>query len=308
MSSAIDIHQQDHSNSFPVIASASWTTTEKTLSWAQFATLSDSGNVRECNEDRIWVEAWPDHSAILAVVADGVGGNRGGAEAAETAVTTFRTLLDQPLPTAAHDRYTQLLQKFYEADQQIRDYTLDHFHLRGMGTTVVAAIITPQNCIHLYAGDSRLYHWRNRSLNYQTVDHSLVRRLVEMGTISEGEAYNHPLRFAINSCLGGWGTEHLVIDPKWDDSAWNHSPQCQNPETPSLLSPIFSWQCGDLLLLSTDGLHDLISNADIASALQSFPAGQLIPTQVVTHLAQLALEQGGFDNISLAAITLSTSS
>lgn len=175
----------------------------------------------------------------MAIVADGVGGNRGGAEAAETVIATLRTLLDQPLPAAARDRHAQLLQQFYAADRQIRDHTLHNFHLRGMAATVVAAIITPTDCIHLYAGNSRLYHWRERTLAYQTADHSLVRRLVEMGTISEAETHEHSLRFAIHSCLGGWGTDHLLIDPQWEHTPHDDPTQIQDSTLGRTVSPFF---------------------------------------------------------------------
>lgn len=279
-------------------------TTQGQVNWAQFATVTDQGNVRERNEDRLWVEAWPDQSAILAVVADGMGGSRGGAEAAEIAINTFRELLAQPLPDAASDRYEQLLQKFHEADDRIRDRGCQSFHLLGMGATIVVALITSSECLHLYAGDSRLYHWRDRSIAYYTADHSIIRILIDIGKITEAESLTHPMRSAINSCLGGRGDSHLSVDPKWDPPV--NSSDDAIDATQHHVSPILTLQLGDLLLLSTDGLHGSMVNQDIQDALQALPAGSLDPTQVVNYLADLALAKGSSDNITLAAISLHT--
>lgn len=282
-------------------------TTQGQLNWSQFATLTDQGKVRERNEDRVWVEAWPDKSAILAVVADGMGGNRGGAEAAEIAINTFRELLEQPLSTAASDRYEQLLGKFHEADERIRDRGCQSFHLLGMGATIVAAIITDSECLHLYAGDSRLYHWRDRTIEYYTADHSIVRILIDIGKITESESLTHPMRSAINSCLGGRGDSHLSVDPKWDPPVNAIADDLPgNGQSP--VSPVLTLQLGDLLLFSTDGLHGLMVNQDIQDALQALPPGNLDPSELVSRLADLALEKGGSDNITLAAIALHTPS
>ena len=134
----------------------------------------DIGKVRENNEDNYLLETW-DNQAILAVVADGMGGRRGGEVASKIAVDTFRELLKEPLPDTAEKRYEKLLETYYHADHAIREKVNDNFRLIGMGTTIVTAIITPTELIHLYAGDCRLYHFRENKCLYVTSDHSVVQ-------------------------------------------------------------------------------------------------------------------------------------
>ncbi len=250
------------------------------LHWATLASVSEVGKVRKQNEDRYLLEPWSDESAILAVVADGMGGNRGGSRAAEIAIDTFKQLLDKPLPTSDRALYDRLLEKFYQADESIRNEGGQSFQLVGMGATVVAAIITPDTLVHLYAGDSRLYRIRADSSLYKTADHSIIRILLEVGKITEDQIEHHPMRSAVNSCLGGReGTGQFTIDPKWDEEN----------------SPVRQIQNRDIILLSSDGLHGRLSDERI----QEFATQNADnPQQFLHTLVQHALDTGGRDNLT----------
>lgn len=153
-----------------------------------------------------------------------------------------------------------------------------------MGTTIVAAIVTPKTCIHVYAGDSRLYHFCNGQLKYQTAAHSIVRLLVEIGRITPEQIPTHLMRSVINSCLGGKNADgQFLIDPKWND------------EEP----PIIEVQPKDLLMLCTDGLHTLVLNEELEKTIQSLMEK---PDQIADKLKKFALNKGGLDNITILTL------
>ncbi|TVR12904.1 MAG: serine/threonine-protein phosphatase [Phormidium sp. GEM2.Bin31] len=271
----------DHTSTDPPILPSNPAEVQvKTLAWATIATVSHIGKVRRENQDNFLVRPWPDESAILAVVADGMGGGRGGKRAAEITVNTFEALLEKPVPNSVSDRYQQLWNTLHQADEYIRAEGSMSFKLMGMGATAVVALITPNEMIHLYAGDSRLYHYRRDEFLYKTADHSVVRMLLELGRITEEDVATHPMRSVVISCLGGReGTGDFSIDPKW-----NRDP-CPQREL----------QVGDLLLLSSDGLHGRVSDADIQGYLDEWGHA---PGKLLQRLKERALDDGGIDNLT----------
>ncbi|USR89980.1 protein phosphatase 2C domain-containing protein [Phormidium yuhuli AB48] len=251
-----------------------------TLTWATIATISHIGKVRRENQDNFLVKPWPDQSAILAVVADGMGGGRGGKRAAEITVNTFESLLEKPVPGSVSDRYQQLWNTLHQADEYIRAEGSMNFKLMGMGATAVVVLITPNQMVHLYAGDSRLYHYRRHEFLYKTADHSVVRMLLELGRITEDDVATHPMRSLVSSCLGGReGNGDFSIDPKW-----NRDP-CPQREL----------QVEDLLLLTSDGLHGHLSDAEIEGYFDEWGHA---PGKLLQTLKERALDDGGIDNLT----------
>ena len=121
-----------------------------------------------------------------------------------------------------------------------------------MGTTAVVAVINRDNYVHCYLGDSRLYHFRDGEMIYQTKDHSVVRFLVEEGIIGPEEAKDHPYRSQLTSSLGGGpNANRLTIEPKWDEEK----------------IPYREWQSGDWLVLCSDGLNSELEDEEIACVL-----------------------------------------
>ncbi|MGA1603384.1 MAG: PP2C family protein-serine/threonine phosphatase, partial [Prochlorothrix sp.] len=185
--------------------------TAYTYPWATIASCSDVGLVRSKNDDRLLVKAWPNDEALLLVVADGLGGSQSGGLAAELACATLAQLVEKPLPQTPKARYEALVEGFYAADQVILTEGGKSFQTLGMGCTAVAAIVTPQDYVHLYAGDSRLYHIRSGQVLYRSRDHSIVELLLASGRITEAEIPKHPMRSVVNSCLGGnRSSEHFT--------------------------------------------------------------------------------------------------
>ncbi|WP_159784113.1 PP2C family protein-serine/threonine phosphatase [Sodalinema gerasimenkoae] len=271
----------DHTSTDPPILPSNPAEVQvKTLAWATIATVSHIGKVRRENQDNFLVRPWPDESAILAVVADGMGGGRGGKRAAEITVNTFEALLEKPVPDSVSDRYQQLWNTLHQADEYIRAEGSMSFKLMGMGATAVVALITPNEMIHLYAGDSRLYHYRRDEFLYKTADHSVVRMLLELGRITEEDVATHPMRSLVSSCLGGReGTGDFSIDPKW-----NRDP-CPQREL----------QIEDTLLLTSDGLHGHLSDAEIQGYLDQWSHS---PGTFLQQLKERALADGGVDNLT----------
>lgn len=246
------------------------------------------GKKRATNEDNYLLAFWPDKSAILAVVADGMGGHQAGEVASKIAVDTFGQILNQSLPSETFACYELLLKAFYDADTAIREQAGQDFRLMNMGTTIIAAIITPTELIHLYAGDSRLYHFRGDSPPYITADHSVVQVLIELGKITPEEVSTHPRRAMVNSFLGGEGKSRLSIDPKWDGSP----------------SPVRELHPGDVLLLSSDGLHGEIPPQQLQTIVQQFRDS---PKKLIKVCIEAALDSGGNDNITVIAIRVGES-
>lgn len=252
-----------------------------------FASKTDPGKVRPNNEDNHLLELWcPETSTMLAVVADGMGGHRGGEIASKIAIDTFRELLETPLPETHEDRYKLLLKYFYKAHEAIQEAGCENIKLFGMGTTIVVAIISPTEYLHLYAGDCRLYHFTPGNKPYVTADHSVVQVLLELGRITEQEIPTHPMRSVVNSCLGGKENSQFSVDPKWDSEE---------------LPVVRKWSAGDVLLLCSDGLNGEVSNQELTSLVGEF--GKL-PKKLTEECVNKALEHGGNDNITVIAIAV----
>ena len=260
------------------------------VGWGRAAGCSHLGKVRSTNEDRLLLNAWPEQDGILAVVADGMGGNSAGEIAAQLAIDTFAELLTNPLPLTPSEQYDALLESCYLADERIRCEGVKSFQTLGMGTTIVAAIVTPTTCVHVHAGDSRLYHFRQSEQKYRTSDHSIVEMLLEMGRIKPEDIPTHPMRSVVNSCLGGKnGDGNFSVDPKWDDD---------NP-------PVLLLESEDVVLLCSDGLSSYIGAEHIQSLVEKNGG---TPSRLANCLLDDVLERStASDNVTLLVLTVSSS-
>ncbi|HHY20547.1 MAG TPA: serine/threonine-protein phosphatase, partial [Bacilli bacterium] len=144
---------------------------------------------------------------------------------------------------------------------------------QGMGTTVVAAILTADFITFAHIGDSRGYLFNKSGFVQKTVDHSLVNELVRTGQITDEEAEHHPRK---NVLLRALGTEECI------------SVDCIT----------INWEQGNYVLLCSDGLSNKISQVEMAELLSE--EGQV--GDKVTKLVQTANERGGEDNITVAVI------
>jgi protein phosphatase len=253
---------------------------------------SHVGNVRESNQDRFLLKSWPDDSALLAVVADGLGGYSGGEVASEIVAQTVAQLLDEPLPKDSESRYHRFLDTIWRANERIEQQAASDFRLLRMGSTVAGAVVTSDECLHLFAGDCRLYHFGDggSSLVYRTADHSVVRILVEQGQITQEEVATHPMRSVVTSCLGGGPTARLSVAPQWDKA------QESQPAFRAI-------HPGDLLLLCSDGLCGSVSDPALLSLARRYFDE---PVNLIKSCIQAALDAGGEDNITAIAISVAS--
>ncbi len=229
------------------------------------ATLSDPGRVRAENQDA--VALIPNTSGErLLIVADGMGGHRGGETASKLALRTIERVFREPHGTPEQ----RLIRGLELANEEVYSHALANPELRGMGTTAVVALLAPQNRAWVaWVGDSRLYRLRDGTLERLTKDHSLMAEWIGMGVISEEAAKTHPRRHELTRALG------------------------QAPDVSIDLQPV-ELAAGDRFLLCSDGLHGCVSDYAIGRALAG---GQ--PDAAACALVDGANAMGGPDNVSV---------
>ena len=162
--------------------------------------ITDIGKKRSFNQDYAWMTT--DEIGKLPnlfIVADGMGGHRGGGYASRLAV---ETILEQIRQSQADSPAEILVDAIRHANECIRQTAAEDEQLSGMGTTVVAATCADRQLQVANVGDSRLYIADDVGIRQITEDHSLVQEMVRMGEISEAEARNHPDKNIITRALG----------------------------------------------------------------------------------------------------------
>ena len=203
-----------------------------------------------------------------------MGGNRSGEIASKIAIDSFAQLLQQPLPDSLDKQFEMLVKQCYIADEEIRKVAYSSFHTLGMGTTIISAIITPSTCIHAYAGDSRLYHFRHHQIAYQSTDNTIVQLLVETGRITPEDIPTHPMRSTLTSCLGGKNAEgKFSVYPKLQE---------EKPVT-------IDFKLSDSLLLCSDGLTNLVDNKTLENIINHDSCN---PEKITKLMLENALNNG----------------
>jgi protein phosphatase len=229
--------------------------------------LTDIGLVRTSNQDSYLI----DEDKGLFVVCDGMGGHKGGDVASSLAIKAIRDSLsdyreDEPLKW--------LNQSVSRANDLIREWGQNDPDLFEMGTTITAAIIKEQELIIAHVGDSRLYHINNKGINKVTRDHTLAEQMITDGLLkaeeTSGNAYNHILTRAL-------GIDNQVLI---DNLAENVMP-------------------GDIILLCTDGLSDMLQESDILTTINEFSFDIAVAAR---KLIERALNNGGYDNVTVILV------
>ncbi|NLT95003.1 MAG: Stp1/IreP family PP2C-type Ser/Thr phosphatase [Clostridia bacterium] len=231
--------------------------------------LTNIGLVRKANEDSFLT----DKNRGLFVVADGMGGHEAGERASSIAIKTLdKYLTSEVIATSKGEGLCQAIQianeLIYQESQQNTCYS-------GMGTTITAALFIDDQLIIGHIGDSRAYLIRDNTIKLLTNDHSLVGELLRKGELTESEAYRHPHRNILTRALG---TEKKV---EIDISE-------------------YKIKSGDLVLLCTDGLYNLLNDNEILAEI--LKNGYDLK-RTVNRLVQTALERGGVDNITVILIS-----
>ena len=223
---------------------------------------SHVGLVREENEDSFGLAT----DRGIVVVADGMGGHDNGRYVADCAVAS----LCQVTPAATLEA---TMERAEEALAQTNDevWMRSQTCRRTMGATLVAAVIDRSRLGIIWAGDSRAYIFRSGLLVPLTRDHSAVQDLLDSGRITLAEAAQHPMRHVVNRALGVTGALELEVG--------FHA-----------LGP------GDIVLLSTDGLHGSIDDDEIGRCLDEHGI------EALDKLIDIALAAGGRDNVTAVLV------
>jgi protein phosphatase len=242
-----------------------------------FVGQTDTGRVREHNEDTIATD--PDVG--LLVLADGMGGYNAGEVASGIAVKTITNLVREGLmreDLASIDRSTGLTRPsivlrdaITRANKIIYQTARSQAECEGMGTTVVAALFYDNRVSIAHVGDSRLYRQRGSQIAQVTMDHSLLQELVDRGFYSPEEAQRAANKNYVTRALG--------VEPQVEVEVQEH--------------PVDK---GDIFILCSDGLSDMVEDEDIRLTISTFGANL---DTVAKQLIQLANENGGRDNVSV---------
>jgi protein phosphatase len=235
--------------------------------------LTDTGRVRAGNED-----AWAaDVAQGLYIVADGMGGHAAGEIAATLVVESLPKMIRKRVEGAAPPTSAALARRLRSAvarlSRDVYEHSMTDPGLRGMGATVVAAMIRNDEAVVVHLGDSRAYLMRGGKLKLLTRDHSVVQALLDAGRITPEEAEHHPARNRITASVGMPG------DPSPDSR--------RVPLVP-----------GDRLLLCTDGLGCMISDAAVADVLRQREP----PAEICRRLVDAANSAGGHDNVTVVVL------
>jgi protein phosphatase len=238
---------------------------------------TDTGKVREHNEDTIAF----DSDVGLLVLADGMGGYNAGEVASGIAVKTIMHLVREALERedlARPDSATGLSRPaiilrdaISRANKIIFQTARTQPQCEGMGTTIVAALFFDNRVAVAHVGDSRLYRLRGSGFDQVTLDHSLLQELVDRGFYSPEEAQRAANKNYVTRALGVEAAVEVEVQ-----------------EHPA--------QRGDIYVLCSDGLSDMVEDDDIHLTINTFGANL---ETVAKQLIQLGNDNGGKDNISV---------
>ncbi|PKO89696.1 MAG: protein phosphatase [Betaproteobacteria bacterium HGW-Betaproteobacteria-10] len=240
---------------------------------------TDPGRARLRNEDAVFADA----ALGLAILADGMGGYNAGEVASGMATTLLASNFARYMPThllgtgaAGHlaEAEERLAHEVAVTNQAIYNAAQSQPQYAGMATTLVVAWFYDNRLVVGHIGDSRLYLWRGEYLQQLTRDHSLLQEQLDSGMISLADARHSLHKNLVTRGLG------------------------VGPEVATEIHD-YDVQAGDIVLLCSDGLTDMIEDKEIALVLQTLGPNLTLAAE---HLVQLANDNGGRDNISVILI------
>lgn len=245
------------------------TTTNTQPAFARSCGQTDRGLVREVNED-----AFLDlPKQGLWVVADGMGGHDAGDVASRMIVETLRT-------TTLEGSLAKRMDRIEDAVEQVNQHLLNRAnsgagqrHIIGSTIAILIAESSTLGAI-LWAGDSRIYRWRDNSLTQLSSDHSQVESYVRQGIITREQARSHPERNIITRAVGSQDEIFLEAD-------------------------VCEFKTGDRYLLCSDGLNRHLEDDEIGDLL-----AHEAPKSVCKALVDLTLERGAKDNVTVVVVEI----
>lgn len=239
------------------------------------AVRSDVGKIRKINEDFTFLSNLYNNGKLLAILADGMGGHLAGEVASKIAVETILSEID-PLVSSnfsIEQMGERLKEAIITANSKVYEYSIENDGCKGMGTTVVTAIISQEGVLLAHIGDSRAYIIDQKRIKQLTNDHSLVNELLRNGQITIEEAIDHPQKNILTRALGT--DKKVEIDLSY-----------------------INWENKDTLVLCSDGLTNQITDQRIFTEVHNNHSVE----ELANGLLTLANEAGGDDNISIIVV------
>lgn len=240
-----------------------------------YALKTHAGQVRPLNEDAVGAD--PDSG--LFILADGLGGYNAGEIASTMAVSTLLAELPADLEAARHgtsafDPQAVLRDRLIAMNSTIFRAALNSSAFEGMATTIVVAWLLGDRLWVAHTGDSRLYRMRGGQLEQLTRDHSFSQELLDAGMVTEEEARLLPAKNLVTRALGA----SAEVDPEVHD---------------------YPLQSGDIVMMCSDGLTEMISYAEIAEQLHAAKGDVQDSARRLVDMANVA---GGRDNVSVVVV------
>lgn len=236
---------------------------------------SDIGKAREMNQDYYYIS--PNDSKLkLYILADGMGGYKGGDVASKLATLTAKSYIESNFDTTPKekDEILKLIKSAMEyANMVVYEKSKEDKNLEGMGTTLEVCLIYNNNVYIGHVGDSRVYRLRGIFINKLTTDHSYVEKLINDGTITKEEAENHPKKNMLTKALGC----NLFVEP-------------------DVL--IKGFIRDDILLMCSDGLTNMVNENKIYDIVKDNV--ETAPQKLI----DTANANGGIDNITAIVIKM----
>lgn len=239
----------------------------------RFAGITNTGLVRDINQDSFRIiDRKGRNTPVFIILADGMGGHNAGELASGLAVE-YAADKARNSRIAQRNQAAFITETMNEANELVFEKSQEDIAHIGMGTTMIMAAVSDGNLCVGHIGDSRVYLLRGEEIERITTDHSLIEELVSSGAITREEAENHPSKNIITRALG--------CGPEISADIYNKKTKP-----------------GDIVLLCTDGLTNMVRENEIASILQ----GSENPEESCRMLIQKANEYGGEDNVTAIAV------
>ena len=258
-------------------------------SHVSLVSLSDQGKVRSNNEDRLAVQSYVTDEKVprpvlLAVLSDGVGGNRAGEVAAQIGVETIEDLFGKII--TLDDPASILKEVIIAANLAVLNASAVKPELKGMGATCICALIIERKLYLGSLGDSRAYLLRRRMIRQLNFDHTWLEDASEEGLhITKKISRDHPLAHVLSRYLGS--SHPALVDTRLRPEKRLFQANLPPIESLDLLKD-------DQIMLCSDGLTDMLTDTEIKNAVRGKDLDEDIQ-----RLIQLALVKGGHDNVSV---------
>ena len=241
--------------------------------------ITDKGKVRKDNQDSFIIEKCEAKNCLVVALCDGMGGAKAGGLASQISNKAFVSYIYAKLTSRTNrviDYSRVLKEACAEANGVAYEYSLFDEAYNGMGSTIVGGVIKSSgNGYIINVGDSRAYHISRRSNSIYQIsrDHSLVEELVEVGAITKEQARNHPQKNVITRALGS----EADVEADYYE---------------------FSLQSGDILLLCSDGLSNMVSDLEMLDYSKEYQDPELLCRALLSK----ALNRGARDNVTVVAV------